>query len=197
MPRKAGIYSGIYQVYSYQFSDHSTYIGLTCVPEQRREQHKTGGRVFAKANQLQVQVPEPVVLQDKITSPQLGKEAECHWMDQFEGEGWTLLNVTKDIVLKIAKQFHTTRDWVHFNSGSYAAASKNGWLPECTAHMVKLQKWTKERVAEVASHYISLAKFCKEQASCAVVANRLDIYHEVTAHMTRKCQQPKHKKKSP
>jgi len=208
MPRHAGIYSGIYQVYSYQFPDNVAYVGLTCVPEQRHEQHRTGGRVLAWARHLGVPVPDPIIIQDQIMSPKDGQEAECHWIEQFKSEGWTLLNKanggsigriggvviskwTKEIVLDIARQFHTVRDWIQFNSGSYAAASKNGWLLEATAHMIKPRPWTKQRMIQVASQYTSVAEFCNEQASCAVVANRVGLYHEITAHMTRKCHQPR------
>lgn len=203
MPRKDGIYSGIYQVYAYQFPDNTAYIGLTCVPEQRHAQHKGGGRVLAKAIQLGIDVPEPVILSDHIMSPQEGQEQERMWIDHFKQEGWTTLNVakggsvgaigkvivskwTKEKVLEIARRFHTTRDWVQFDSASYAAASRNGWLTECTAHMVKLESWTEERIQEVASRYSSVDEFSREQTSCMVVAKRKGIYFKVTAHMTRK-----------
>ena len=58
MPRKAGIYSGIYQVYAYKFPGNVAYIGLTCVPERRHECHMRGGRVLRMATQIGVPVPD-------------------------------------------------------------------------------------------------------------------------------------------
>ena len=204
MPRKAGIYSGIYQVYAYQFPDNTAYIGLTCVPEQRRAQHASGGKVFAKANQLGISVPEPIVLQDKIMSPQDGQEAECFWIEQSRLSGWTLLNMTdggsigavgksiiskwpKEKVFEITSKFHTVRDWIQSDEGrSYAAASKNGWLPECTAHMIKPRAWTREQIVEVASRYDNVGDFIRENRSCSIIARRRGFYPELTANMSRK-----------
>ena len=208
MPRKAGIYSGIYQVYAYKFPGNVAYIGLTCVPERRHECHMRGGRVLRMATQIGVPVPSPVVLESNIMSPQEAQEAERTWITKYTTDGYQLLNISaggslgaigkaiktkwpKDKVIEIASQFDTVKDWVSRCGGSYAAASKKGWLPEATAHMVKPQKWTVERIKETALGYTDLTQFCKEQASCATIATRRKIFREVTAHITRKLKRVK------
>ena len=208
MPRKAGIYSGIYQVYAYKFPGNVAYIGLTCVPERRHECHMRGGRVLRMATQIGVPVPSPVVLESNIMSPQEAQEAERTWITKYTTDGYQLLNISaggsvgaigkaiktkwpKEKVLEIASQFDTVKDWVSRCGGSYAAASKQGWLPEATAHMVKPQKWTVERIKETALGYTDLTQFCKEQSSCATIATRRKIFREVTAHITRKLKRVK------
>ncbi len=61
---------------------------------------------------------------------------------------------TKKLCKEDAKKYNKRTQWIEHSSSAYNAAKKNGWLDECTAHMIIVNKpngyWTLERCQEEA-----------------------------------------------
>lgn len=43
----------------------------------------------------------------------------------------------KENVLNEAKKYETKKEWDSMSTSSYQAAYRNGWVGECTKHMIK------------------------------------------------------------
>jgi len=95
---------------------------------------------------------------------------------------------TKERVLAEARRHQTPGDWKSQGGGSRAAATKNGWYAEATAHMAKTvgsktSKWTKEAVLADAQRYQSKGEWRKSGYAYSM-AHRRGWLDEVCAHMT-------------
>jgi hypothetical protein len=73
---------------------------------------------------------------------------------------------TKERCIEEAKKYTKVTNWYKFSQSSYIAAQRNGWLNECTSHMIKIIKpsgyWTKERCFEEAKKYEKLSEWRKK-----------------------------------
>jgi len=83
---------------------------------------------------------------------------------------------TKDAILASAKKFKTIAEW-RLNEGSaYVIASRKGYVEEIKKFLTSNKKpngfWTKERIIESASHYVSLVDWRKSEPSAVVAARR-------------------------
>jgi hypothetical protein len=94
---------------------------------------------------------------------------------------------TKERCIEDARKYNSIIEW-YKNSKSYSPARLNGWLNECTTHMIQKQKppgyWTKERCLEIAIQYKTRTDWRKgHPASCEAARVNKQWYEECTAHM--------------
>lgn len=97
---------------------------------------------------------------------------------------WTLRTCKAD-----AKRFKTRTEW-HSRSGSaFSVASKNGWLKNCCAHMIVLEKpkgfWTKEACRADAIKYKSRSEWENNSGSAYGKALKMGWLNHCCAHMER------------
>jgi hypothetical protein len=118
------------------------------------------------------------------------------WLDDIcERFGWERLNYdvkpsgywTKEKCLKEARKFSFKSEWAKKSGGSYDKACTNGWLDECTAHMIEIRKpngyWTKEKIIAEARKYNSIIEWQKNSNASINKARKLKIYGECITHM--------------
>lgn len=89
MKRQGHIYKR--QIYAFEFSDHSVYIGLSCNVKRRKSEHlRNNTSVFKKI------AKDKVTWEFKILTDLLDKEAaaieESKLMEQYRNDGWLLVN---------------------------------------------------------------------------------------------------------
>ena len=97
---------------------------------------------------------------------------------------------TKERVLAEARSYQTPGDWKRAGGGSRAAATKNGWYAEATAHMAKTvgskpRKWSKSQVLADAKKYASKADWRKASLGYSM-AHRNGWLDEACGHMEKK-----------
>jgi hypothetical protein len=95
---------------------------------------------------------------------------------------------TKERVIASAKEYETLGEWKKTAGGARAAATKNGWYEEATAHMTKIHgsrswKWTKEAVLADAKKYKSKSEWRKSSRAYQM-AHRQGWLDEACQHMT-------------
>ena len=97
---------------------------------------------------------------------------------------WTLEACKSD-----ALRYTTRTAWRRESGSAVAAATKNGWLDECCAHMVSLQKpkgyWTFEACLKNASRYSSRTAWMNESGSAYSKALAMGWVERCSAHMER------------
>lgn len=92
---------------------------------------------------------------------------------------------TKENCIESAKKHPKISDWSKNDKGAYTSAQRNGWIEECTAHMIKQRKWTKEKVIENASEYKSITDWYKREKGAYDYAQRNGWMDICTAHMIK------------
>ncbi len=111
---------------------------------------------------------------------------ECciHMENNYVKNYWT-----KERCIESAKKYNTVKDWkMNEPSGAEASARRNGWMNECTAHMIQIRKpigyWTKERCIESARKYKTRVEWAKgEDKSACHAAQKNGWYDECVIHM--------------
>jgi hypothetical protein len=101
---------------------------------------------------------------------------------------------TKEKCFEEARKHTTIKDWALASGSSYNKSKRNGWVSECTAHMVKLQKpkgfWNnKERCIEDAKKYTTKTDWQKNSRSYDI-SKKYGWYDECCEHMV-KLQKPR------
>ena len=88
---------------------------------------------------------------------------------------------TKEKCIESARKYETRNEWRKNEGGAYMRAHKNGWLEECTAHMMQLirKPWTKEKCIESAKKYDSISKWIKNEASAYNAAHKHGWLEEI------------------
>ena len=104
---------------------------------------------------------------------------------------WTLERCKEE-----ALNYKTRSEWSKNGSGSYQAAIKNGWLDECTEHMVISEKkpsgyWTLERCKAEALKYTTITEWSKNDSGSYSAAKINKWVDECTKHMVKKITKPK------
>jgi hypothetical protein len=98
---------------------------------------------------------------------------------------------TKETCLAEARKYQAKTKWYKASNSSYKAAIKNGWLDECTAHMVEYftpsGTWTKERCLEEARKYSIKEHWKKGHHKSYSHARRNGWYDECVSHMVEGC----------
>ena len=81
----------------------------------------------------------------------------------------------------------TVAQWDKNEKGAYKAASLNGWLDECCAHMERKQKpagwWTLERCKDSAANYDTIQEWRNAEVSAYKTAHRRGWLDMCCTHM--------------
>lgn len=78
-------------IYSYEFEDHSVYIGLTCNLNNRKNRHCKDGSVYEHKKTCSIY--NIIVLTDYINENE-AKIKENFYVNKYKEEGWNILNKT-------------------------------------------------------------------------------------------------------
>jgi hypothetical protein len=88
-----------------------------------------------------------------------------------------------------ALKFQTRAEWKK-NSSAYSIALRNGWIFNCTQHMILKSKpsnyWTFERCQNDALKYIQISKWRENNTSAYQAAQRKGWLDQCCTHMTKK-----------
>jgi hypothetical protein len=101
--------------------------------------------------------------------------------------GYWTLERCKDIAL----QYETRTDWCRGHKASHSAASRRGWITECSAHMIdgyeryadSMRKWTREECLRSALQFQSKQEWKEAQSSAYRSAIKNGWLEDCTAHM--------------
>lgn len=173
------------------------YIGLSQHFKTRMNAHLKSER-FKKYKEDEIIMTQLTNYIDREKAAQL----EMNLIKQKEEQGYELLNKdiggglggavlewTKDKVLESAKKEKHKVRWSENEPGAYAAALRDGYFEEATAHMEVLNpkgKWSeKEDVLADAKKYQSRSVWQKSSVGAYEAAKNNDWFEEATAHMTR------------
>ncbi len=95
--------------------------------------------------------------------------------------------INKERCIEEAKKYKTVSDWAKYSSASYSQSKKNGWIYECTAHMVpqriRLNSWTKELCHAEALKYKTRNEWQKNNSNSYRAAKSNGWFNEFTSHM--------------
>lgn len=138
MRKNVGPLARGYQVYAYEFSDNSAYVGITCNPERRHKDHSARGPVYRKASQGIVFTLK--VLADSLP-PSEAASREVSSIKHYADTGWSILNTkdggslgqitfkhSYDALLLASKEYSSRTAWNNANSGEYQAACLRRWI---------------------------------------------------------------------
>jgi hypothetical protein len=94
---------------------------------------------------------------------------------------------TKELCIEDAKKYKSKGEWKKKSNSSYHSATKNGWIRECSEHMIEIKKpsgyWTKERCIEDAKKYSARFVWQKKSNSAYNSARINDWVDECCEHM--------------
>jgi hypothetical protein len=97
---------------------------------------------------------------------------------------------TKERCLVQAKIFSSRKEWIENSGTSYNISRKNGWIDECTSHMIDMKKpkgyWNLERCREDALNYKTRNEWKSNSQGCYEFARQQTWYKECTSHMISK-----------
>ena len=138
-----------YVNYVYEFSDGYCYVGLTCVPANRKATHFCRGPVFKHSQETGL-IPLYKDLETGLAFQQ-AVDGEAKWQDAYKGQGWTALHTakagslggihaskwSKEAICADALKYKTKQEWIDKNQTTYRRAKKMGWFDDASAHMPK------------------------------------------------------------
>ncbi len=125
--------------------DKVGYVGVTCRPMKRPEEHRERGPVFNYCQAEGVTFEFRVLQADLL--PAAASKLEGFWDARYRADGWTLLNrarsgslgslrrVSFDQLLERAMRFETRTEFLRGDQSAYKRAKKYGWFDEIVAHM--------------------------------------------------------------
>jgi hypothetical protein len=137
-------------VYVYEFSDNTTYIGLTLSQERRNIAHITNENspVFKHIQKTGLQ-PTLKIVSNEYIDAEDAQELEKCTIESYRSEGWNVLNKAKggglggckkiwdkDKVMEIALMYTKMNDFKKNSPNAYQAARTYGWLDEIWEIMV-------------------------------------------------------------
>lgn len=110
--------------------------------------------------------------------------------------GWILPNpnkffYTKEDCYTEALKYKTLKSWQRKSVKSFNIATKNGWLDDCSKHMVEFDRnpmgyWTKEKCLEEALKYKTKSEWGSKSQTSYSVAHRKNWIEEFSSHMLKK-----------
>ena len=102
--------------------------------------------------------------------------------DRVPGNYWTL-----ERCIEAAKAYKTRSDWRKASNPSFQAASRNGWVEQCSKHMIRLIAqlgyWTRPRILEDAQRYKTIGEWKLNSGGAYMAARRFGCLNESTGHM--------------
>jgi hypothetical protein len=112
-------------------------------------------------------------------------ECSAHMIGLNKPKGyWNI----KENVMAEAKKYNTKKEWKKNSRGSYNSSKKNGWIDECSAHMIEARKprgyWNiKENVMADAKKYNTKKEWDKNSSASYRNASKNGWIDEFSAHM--------------
>jgi hypothetical protein len=96
----------------------------------------------------------------------------------------------KEKCVENAKNFATRKAWQTGCRGAYQAAWTNGWLGDCTTHMMTVRKkWSHESCLKSALHFKNRTEWAKWEGGACNMARRNGWMSACCAHMERRGKQ--------
>lgn len=188
-------------VYAFEFEDHYAYIGMSCSPQKRCNQHLTEKKstVYKYIKETGSRYIFKVLTEGLVEN---AVQQEILWINKYKGDGWILLNkeldeldndgspkYTYEYCEMIANRYAHSQNFKKGNSLVYNYAVRHGWLDNICRHMDKdaqeAQHWTKERCLEEAKKYEMRKDFQKECSGAYAAAYRNKWLDEICSHMER------------
>lgn len=134
-------------IYSFEFPDNSVYVGLTCNPIKRRDDHFSEIR-GKKSSVYQYILKTNLQPNFKELSEYFHRDVasikEGEFIDEYKNNGWKILNRrkagalgggkikrSKEICINDAKKCNKKDDFNKKHKKSYMTAYRNGWLIDC------------------------------------------------------------------
>jgi len=103
----------------------------------------------------------------------------CQHMPKHCGNIWS-----KESCAKQALLFNTATEWQKNDPKSYAAASRNGWLEECSSHLKPLkEKWSKQKCLSFSAGFTSRIDWQNGHTNSYTAAIRNGWLDECCVHM--------------
>jgi predicted GIY-YIG superfamily endonuclease len=156
----------IYQVYVYEFSDCTAYVGLTKRPVKRHIAHYLHGKV---AKKIKLGLLDRFVVLHKELDSASAKMLEQDEISSYQASGWSLLNSNRggslgQIGIKysylelvvLARDFKTRTEFGKVHYGPYQAARRLGWLDRLAEEVgwpKHVDHWTFEECLKAASGF--------------------------------------------
>lgn len=177
---------------------NAVYIGLTCTPQKRMEQHSKHGVVSRHVASSGFPFPVMEVLHQGL-SPEQASNLETEEIRLARKSGLTLLNTagggqlgafgrvrwTKAKVMNVALGFSSRTAFRLGAPGVYAVAVAKGWREAVCAHMKELRRdLSPEEIQRIAQGYPTRGAFQAADFSAYGAARRKGILDHVCQHMT-------------
>jgi len=192
-------------IYSYEFSDNSVYVGLTCNLNLRDKQHKSNkdtntSSVLRKIKSTGL-IPNLVKLTDYVDYREAIK-LEKYYAEKYKNDGWFLLNVaktgslgvsnliyTKDKCEEVIKNCIYLSDLYKNHSRVIQICKNNGWFINEIESLIKHNRgykyWNKENCTEIALQFSNLKDFYKNYRQVYNSSKRNGWLEEITSHMSK------------
>jgi hypothetical protein len=112
-------------------------------------------------------------------------ECSVHMIEGCKPPGYW----NKERCIEDAKNYSTFKEWKKTGAGSIQAARINGWMDECSVHIIRTLKkqgyWNiKENCLEEAKKYTRLCDWSKASSGSYTSSRKNGWFEECTAHMT-------------
>ncbi len=148
MVQKGSLYGRF--IYVVEFSDNSVYIGLTCNPKERFNDHKNEKESTVYKYIIKTGL-EPIfkLITKDFLPPQEASNKEIEIIEKYRSEGWNILNVvnggglgagirkwTYEKCLEEGLKYNTRGELKLMSASCYRAILRYGWDKECLKHMI-------------------------------------------------------------
>lgn len=179
-------------VYLIQFSDGSSYVGLSSNPTKRYLEHmESNGVVSRHSETLGREQPVLRVVSKNLNSLQAAKK-EAELISRLKSEGRNVLNkakagsigsqkeYTKKELIAIAKRYRSKSEFHSNHGGAYNAAKRLNILEECCQHMkVKKRRWTLESAIAEGKKFCSRSQWQRAENRSYVIVRDAGMLDDV------------------
>jgi len=184
-------------VYSYEFSDNSVYVGITCDENRRNNQHiEMFGAVYDHIKETNI-IPIKRIISSGYIEASDAQNLECDTVSKYVLNGWNLLNKnktgglggtiliwTKEKCYNVAMNCKTRKEFSVKHGSAYISARKNGWLNDICEHMALQRKsknyWNFENCKSAANDFETRFEFSRKCSGAYFISSKngwLDIFY--------------------
>lgn len=188
-------------LYKVSFEDGAIYIGLSCNPEKRFEQHMCDESSSVYKYMIKTGY-EPMfdLINDTLYPAEEAAQLEGVIINQYKDSGWEVLNIAKggalggkqawwnfDTVQEVALRYTSKPEFRNKDSKAYYAAKRLGIIDEVCKHMEVVKRvnnyWTKEKVLKECIKYKTKSELLLKANSLYKAAKRLNFINEMYKEM--------------
>jgi hypothetical protein len=187
-------------IYSLEFPDKHVYVGLTYNPIERKKYHFKNSKSPVYKHIKKTKTKPKFLKQTNFINRNIASNKEGEILKIYENNGWTILNKiktgglggdiliwTKEKCIETAKNFISKMSWKKAHCGAYQSALRNGWLNECTNHMISINKpkyyWTLDRCIIESKKYQTKKEWSLKSFSSYKAAWKREWLDECCKHM--------------